>query len=210
MTNRQLLNIIEEMGKNGGPKIGEIAAKAGLNRSHLSTFINLEEEKQVTNAMLRKLKKAYPKQFPETNKSNDGAANVLGVDKQTIVIDHTLFLQLIAEKEARRLDAEEKAKQAREDLNEVKEEKKELMGIIKENLTALLISSNAARQDLAKILLVNRVDDGKIMDNQDIAAGREVGSSAKEAGMLELTTESAALLENRKQNEKGKRVRVRK
>lgn len=174
------------MGKNGGPTIGEIAANAGLNRSYLSSFINQAESKPVTKVMLRKLRNAYPAYFAETNKSNDQhATKDSNTDNQAIIIDHSLFLQLIAEKEARRLDAEEKAKQAREDLMDAKEEKKELLAIIKENLTALQISSAKNQEYLIKIWDEQTSDDLVMMNNDDLAAGNPEGTSAGISGMYQ-------------------------
>ncbi len=207
MNNRELLNIIEEMGKDGGPGIGEIAAKAGLNRSHLSTFINLKEEKQASPAMLRKLIKAYPGVFDEPYKTNILEVSQNGTDKQAIIVDYELFKQLIAEKEARRLDAEEKAKQVREDLNDAKEEKKELLNIIKENLTALLLSSTKNQELLIKIWDEQTSDDLVMMNNDDKAAGDPIGTSAGKADRNLLKLASARKEEQQKTG-KGKSAKA--
>lgn len=208
MTNGELLNIIEQMGKNGGPTIGEIAANAGLNRSYLSTFINLDKSKPVTKVMLRKLRNAYPAYFGETNKSNDQfAIKDSNTDNQAIIIDHSLFLQLIAEKEARRLDAEEKAKQAREDLMDAKEEKKELLAIIKENLTALQISSAKNQEYLVKIYDEQTSDDLVMMDNQDVLVKNPKGTSAEKSGKYQVKL-ATARKEAQQSSGKGRRMKA--
>jgi transcriptional regulator with XRE-family HTH domain len=62
------------------------------------------------------------------------------------------------------------------------EQKEDLIDKVKE----IHINSKSTIAYLQTILRVNRADDAVIMDNQDAQAGREVGSSAMQAGNLEI------------------------
>jgi hypothetical protein len=205
MNNRELLNIIEEMGLNGGPKIGEIAAKAGLNRSHLSTFINLRQEKQVSPAMLRKLIKAYPKHFPETNKNNtDNSGGVASspTEKQAILINNDLFKQIIAEKEARRQEAIELAKKmeahyndARADRVELVADKNKLYSVLESMQKTIDVSLAKANQYLGAIVRVMKADDAVTHDSLDRLEGHPEGTNRKQSGRIQ---KAAKVIQNQK------------
>jgi predicted transcriptional regulator len=62
------------------------------------------------------------------------------------------------------------------------EQKEDLIDKVKE----IHLNSKSTIAYLQTILRVNRADDAVIMDNQDAQAGREVGSSAMQAGNLEI------------------------
>jgi hypothetical protein len=66
----ELLNIIDEIQEKEMVSLTDIATAANLSRSHFSTVLNGDAKKDVSNSMLRKLKKKYPKYFPddESNK----------------------------------------------------------------------------------------------------------------------------------------------
>lgn len=55
-----------------------------------------------------------------------------------------------------------------------------------EKVKEIHLNSKSTIAYLQTILRVNRADDSVIMDNQDLQAGREIGSSAIQAGNLEL------------------------
>lgn len=90
--------------------------------------------------------------------------------------------EVIAEKEARRLDAERRA-----DLAE--KEKERLLTIIERNLTALLSNSNTTLDRLSLVETIIRSDDTVIMDNQDRLSGNEVGKSSTEAGNRQIAAD---------------------
>lgn len=90
--------------------------------------------------------------------------------------------EVIAEKEARRIDAERRA-----DLAE--KEKDRLLSIIEKNLTALLTNSNITLDRLSLVETIVRSDDTVIMNNQDRQSGNEIGTSAKEAGNRQLAAD---------------------
>lgn len=70
MTNRELLNIIEQIKRGENTDLTEIARSIGRNRSSLSKFINDEEERPVTKSLLRDFMNVYPTYFNGGNKSN--------------------------------------------------------------------------------------------------------------------------------------------
>lgn len=72
-----------------------------------------------------------------------------------------------------------------------------------EKVKEIHINSKDTISYLQTILRMTRADDGVIMDNQDVQAGREVGSSATYAGTLEI----AAAMEQNKDKKKKGRVR---
>lgn len=92
----------------------------------------------------------------------------------------------IAEIEARRLEAVARAEEIKEMYLDTKEEKRELLRIISENLTALLANSNKHLAYLEKILLVDRVDHETTMDSLDRLEHQPVGSNSKRAGTREV------------------------
>lgn len=63
MNNRELKDIIEEIQENEELGLNAIAEKAKIDRSYLSTFINAEEVKTVTDKMLSKFKRNFPEYF---------------------------------------------------------------------------------------------------------------------------------------------------
>lgn len=68
MNNHQLKNIIEEIEVNEDLTFQDIAAKAKLDRSNLSTLLNKEEVKPITPKMLSKIKKQFPAYFKTEEK----------------------------------------------------------------------------------------------------------------------------------------------
>lgn len=72
-----------------------------------------------------------------------------------------------------------------------------------EKVKEIHINSKDTISYLQTILRMTRADDGVIMDNQDVQAGREIGSSATYAGTLEI----AAAMEQNKDKKKKGRVR---
>lgn len=60
MNNQELKNIIEQIKKGEGLKLIAIADEAGVNRSYLSTMINSEDVKDIDDAFIGKLSKAFP------------------------------------------------------------------------------------------------------------------------------------------------------
>lgn len=63
MNNRELENIIDQIKVGEGIKIAAIAKTAKVNRSYLSTIINSEDTKEVEDAYIGKLSKAFPQYF---------------------------------------------------------------------------------------------------------------------------------------------------
>jgi transcriptional regulator with XRE-family HTH domain len=70
MNNRELKDIIKEIQKGEGINLTEIAKESKVGRSHLSTLINDEEEKEVEAPLIGKLSKKYPTYFNEQNRTN--------------------------------------------------------------------------------------------------------------------------------------------
>lgn len=70
-----------------------------------------------------------------------------------------------------------------------KKEKDRLLKIIEDNLTALLTNSNTTLDRLSVVETIVRSDDTVIMNNQDLMSGKEVGTSAKEAGSRQLAAD---------------------
>lgn len=74
MNTKELKQIIKAVEKGEGVKIANIAAKAKVNRSYLSTLINGEEVKAVEESFLGKIAKAYPEYFDNQQKPTDDVA----------------------------------------------------------------------------------------------------------------------------------------
>lgn len=72
MTNHELRNIINQIRKQEKVKLGEIAARAGKDRSNLSSLINLKTTKEVTKTMEDDLRMAFPDYFKTDNKNHGG------------------------------------------------------------------------------------------------------------------------------------------
>lgn len=92
------------------------------------------------------------------------------------------YERIIEEKEARRIEAKERAERAEKD-------KDRLLSIIENNLTALLTNSNTTLERISLVETIVRSDDTVIMDNQDRQNGNEVGKSAIEAGNLQIAAD---------------------
>jgi hypothetical protein len=63
MDNKELKHIIESITDGEGMELAAIARRAKVNRSHLSTLINSEEAKPVTDSFVGKIKKQFPAYF---------------------------------------------------------------------------------------------------------------------------------------------------
>lgn len=180
MNNRELQNIIEQIKKRGKTDLTEIAASVGKDRSYLSKLINSEDEKQITKALLKDFKEVYPSYFPEDNKDNAASVASNG---------HTpdLLTQLM-----------HKQNQLMEMQNKILADTKEdLIEKVKE----IHVNSKATISYLQTILRVNRADDSVIMDNQDEQLHREVGSSARQAGNLEIVAQQSQQKKDMKQQD---------
>jgi transcriptional regulator with XRE-family HTH domain len=185
MDNIQLRYIIKEIQQKEGVGLAEIAAKAGLDRSYLSSFIHSKVKKLVTEKLLGKLGKAFPIYFNGEQQNTTEPTNHDGtpLSGSITVNDYKAEIEKrIAEIEARRRDAEAMYEDAKED-------KKRLLNIIDANLTQLLTNSNKHLAYLEKILLVDRADHETIMDSQDRIEHQPVGSNARRAGMREVEAE---------------------
>jgi hypothetical protein len=146
MTNRELLNIIEKIKKNGNVTLQDIAISIGKDRSYLSKLINSEEEKVITKALLRDFREVYPAYFPESHKSNT-AINHNGTPLPgaiTIADYKSEIEKRIAEIEARRRDAEAMYQDA-------KAEKERLLTVIETNLNAILASLGENREQIGHL-----------------------------------------------------------
>lgn len=92
MTNWVLKNIIELIQKGEGIDLTEIAAKAEINRSYLSKFINSKKEKPVTDSYVGKISKHFPTYFKQHKttgkfeKSEDLAASLKEIREIAIAI----------------------------------------------------------------------------------------------------------------------------
>jgi len=91
MNSKQLKNIIEQIQKNEGIKLANIAKTASINRSYLSTLINDEEIKEVEDAYIGKISKHYPAYFnqqkqTDKNKLDQILANLDELRGYTIAI----------------------------------------------------------------------------------------------------------------------------
>lgn len=75
MTNQELKRIINEIEKKERLTLGEIAEKAHVDRSNLSTFINLNETKPVSKKMYSRFQLAFATYFNVSNKPNTDQAN---------------------------------------------------------------------------------------------------------------------------------------
>lgn len=71
MNNRELQRIIKEIQKTEGEKIANIALKAEVNRSYLSSLINDKATVEVEPAFFGKIAKAYPVYFKNQQKPTD-------------------------------------------------------------------------------------------------------------------------------------------
>jgi hypothetical protein len=65
MNNRELKYIIEAIKAGEGKELAAIAGKAKVNRSHLSTLINSNDIKEVTDSFVGKIRKHYPAYFKQ-------------------------------------------------------------------------------------------------------------------------------------------------
>lgn len=92
------------------------------------------------------------------------------------------YERILEEKEARRLEAKERAERA-------EKENDRLLSIIEKNLTALLTNSNVTLERISLVETIVRSDDTVIMNNQDRLSGNEVGKSSTEAGNLQLAAD---------------------
>lgn len=71
MDNWQLKDIIEEIQKGEGMDLTEIANKAEIDRSYLSSFINSKKKKPATDAYVGKISKHFPAYFKKQHKTTD-------------------------------------------------------------------------------------------------------------------------------------------
>lgn len=187
MNNRELKYIIEEIEEKEPLTLQEIAAKAKVNRSHLSTLKNMEEVKDVSDRLVAKIKKQFPAYFSTkpTNQQN-----------QQTIPDHIYVEKYIAEKEARRIEAmalADKMEAHYKDMVAALERAQltinEVLKPIKEKTEEILINSNTTLDRLSLVETIIRSDDTVIMNNQDRQIGYEVGKSAKEAGSRQLAAD---------------------
>ena len=98
MTNHELLDIIEEIKESERTDLKGIAKKCGVDRSYLSTLVNLEEVKGLRPALLRKFGKAYPSFFGITKKPNRPNTVRRGDSAEVVDIlreDRLLFADII-------------------------------------------------------------------------------------------------------------------
>lgn len=183
MNNRELKDIIEEIEEKEPLTLQEIAARAKVNRSHLSTLKNMEEIKDVSDRLVAKIKKQFPTYFSDKPTNQQ---------KQQSKSDHIYIEKLIAEKEARRLDAmalAEKMEAHYKDMVAALERAQntinEVLKPIKENITTIKTNSETIQADLEQVARMVRADDLTTMDALDRLEGREAGTSSTEASIVE-------------------------
>lgn len=83
MNNRELKDIIKQIQAGEGISLTEIAKECRVGRSHLSTLINDEEEKEVEPPLIGKLSKKFPIYFKEQNRTDsDDLASILASLKE--------------------------------------------------------------------------------------------------------------------------------
>ncbi len=183
MNNRELKDIIEQIEENEPMLLQEIAVKANINRSHLSTLMNTEEVKNVSDRLVAKVKKQFPAYFqgkPTNQQNQQSKSNIAYVER------------LIAEKEARRLDAmalADKMEAHYKDMVAALERAQNTIndGLkpIKEKTDIIETNSRSIQAHLRQIGNMTRADDLQTMDSLDRIEGREVGTSSTEASIVE-------------------------
>jgi hypothetical protein len=167
------LNELKELVRNikyvTGKTLEVIAEEIGYSRSYLTDQIN--------KGANHKLKEILLNQYPLKSEQNVSREMNKTLDSQNGITKDELYERLLAEKEISRKRAEEK-----EDA---------LLAIIKDNLTALQLSSAKNQELLIKIWDEQTSDDLVIMGNQDEAAGNPEGTSAgkSDRNLLKLATE---------------------
>lgn len=155
--------------------VATIVKETGLNKGYVSAVLN--GKKPISDNFWDTFNKKFPEKLKEDKKE----------DPPPIA---DLLTQLM-----------QKQNQLMEMQNKIlAEQKEDIIDKVKEIHT----NSKSALAYLQVILRANRADDAVIMDNQDEQAGREAGSSARQAGNLEI---AAAQQENQKDKKKQHDVR---
>jgi hypothetical protein len=156
--------------------VATIVKETGLNKGYVSAVLN--GKKPISDNFWDTFDKKFPEKFKEDKKA----------DPPPLA---DLLTQLM-----------QKQNQLMEMQNKILETQKEdLIDKVKE----IHANSKSALSYLQVILRATRADDGVIMDNQDEQAGREAGSSARQAGNLEI-----AAAQQEQQTDKKKQDGVRK
>lgn len=81
----ELRLIVDKIAKDKGVSLTEIATAANLNRTHLSTVVNGKDDKQVTNAMIRKLSNEFPGYFKAADKSDRSNRSEMSGNHGTVI-----------------------------------------------------------------------------------------------------------------------------
>lgn len=68
---QKLKDIIEQIQKGEGIDLTEIAKKAGVDRSYLSSFIHGKKKKEATDVFIGKISKHFPAYFDKQQKTTD-------------------------------------------------------------------------------------------------------------------------------------------
>lgn len=176
MNNKELRDIIESIKGKDHVDIKDIAEKSGVNRSYLSTFINLQEQKSISKGLYKKLAQAYPEYFQKNEHKSESKQTHSSTNQD----GNSKFADLLlAEKEARRLDAERH-------INLIREEKDKLYAIIdklQSSLETQLTNLNLVTQS---ILLSQRAEHNVMLEAFDRLEKSKPGTLSRQADKKEL------------------------
>lgn len=149
--------------------VANIAGRIKFDRGYISSVLN--GKKPMSDNFWSKFNEAFPDKTekrltPEVQQTDNTGTSFATPQMATL-------LQQLMQKQNQLMEMQNKI---------LAEQKEDLIERVKEIHT----NSKSTIAYLQTILRVNRADDAVIMDNQDAQAGREVGSSAMQAGNLEI------------------------
>lgn len=168
---RQLSDILNELVPKKGKSASEVARKLNISSQLLGQYRN--GGKNPSWEFLLKWLEVFGENLLEYFETKDSRT-------QTDEPNMTALLAQLMQKQNSLMEMQNKI------LTDQKESIVEKVKEIHSETKEIHLNSKSTIAYLQTILRVNRADDSVIMDNQDLQAGREIGSSAIQAGNLEL------------------------
>lgn len=152
--------------------VATIVKETGLNKGYVSAV--LKGKKPISDNFWQTFNKKFPDQHAKKVTANGDIS--------------PSQLEQLMQKQNQLMEMQNKI---------LAEQKEDLIDKVKE----IHLNSKDTISYLQAILRVNRADDAVIMDNQDEQAGREVGSSARQAGNLEIAAAKHQVKKDKKQQD---------
>jgi transcriptional regulator with XRE-family HTH domain len=181
--------------------VAEIARKTGESKGNVSEYLRRlkEPSENFINEFYRSFKIVPRGTAPDEIKADPPP--ILSADFLAGQLKSKE--EVLAERDLRRQDAELKAMEFKQQNDRLLQHNEKLLDIIKENLNIIITNSSKSLEHLVKVERILRSDDGALMDAHDRHAGLPVGTTSKEASIVEHAHEQEGR-EIDKQSEKDK------